>query len=145
MACIENTTDYGTQSRRTAVSSLLASITAPTEFIVAPLTISSAQSWEDALVALSNLASTLAREEIDEISECRLPGCTDLVGLLLELQGHPIHNVAVPVLEVWLTLQDIPTSERHPNLGAPLYDNTELRGVPIHVRFMGGGAGGGIV
>lgn len=126
-ACIDNTSDYGTQSRRNAVASLLASITAPTEFLVAPMKMAEMQQWEDALVALSNLASTLGREEIDEISTCRLPGCSDLIELLLELQAHPIHNVAVPVLEVWLALQDIPTCERHPTLAAPLFQQlTEI-------------------
>jgi len=120
-ACIENTSDFGTQSRRTAVASLLASITSPTEFLVSPLKTAEMQQWEDATVALSNLASTLAREEIDEISACQLPGCSDLIELLLGLQAHPIHNVALPVLEVWLALQDIPTSDRHPTLAEPLY------------------------
>ncbi|KAL9184475.1 hypothetical protein ACHAXT_002561 [Thalassiosira profunda] len=120
-ASIENTADFGTQSRRTAISSLLVSITSPTELLVAPLKTAESQQWEDALVALSSLASTLAREEIDEIATCRLPGCSDLIALLLQLQAHPIHGVATPVLEVWLALQDIPTSERHPSLAAPLY------------------------
>eukprot|EP01082_Thalassiosira_pseudonana_P007200 g6723.t1 g6723 contig23:1094142-1096373(-) len=79
------------------------------------------QQWEDATVALSNLASTLAREEIDDIAHCQLPGCLDLIELLLELQSHPIHNVAVPVLEVWLALQDVPTGDRHPSMAEPLY------------------------
>ena len=120
-SCIENSSDFGTGSRRAAVSSLLASITAPTEFIIAPLKIAEQHQWEDATVALSNLTSTLAREDIDEVATCQLPGCTELIELLLNLQSHPIHNVAVPVLEVWLTLQDVPTCDRHPNLASPLY------------------------
>eukprot|EP00580_Thalassiosira_gravida_P015454 CAMPEP_0201667824 /NCGR_PEP_ID=MMETSP0494-20130426/16871_1 /ASSEMBLY_ACC=CAM_ASM_000839 /TAXON_ID=420259 /ORGANISM="Thalassiosira gravida, Strain GMp14c1" /LENGTH=1166 /DNA_ID=CAMNT_0048147977 /DNA_START=72 /DNA_END=3572 /DNA_ORIENTATION=- len=120
-ACIENTTDFGTQSRRSAVGSLLASLTAPTKFLIAPFNTSESQQWEEAAIAVSNLASTLAREEIDEIATCRLPGCSDLIELLLGLQSHPIHNVALPVLEVWLALQDVPTSDRHPTLAAPLY------------------------
>lgn len=95
------------------MASLLASITAPhTEFIVAALR--NSQELEDATVAISTLASSLAREEIDEISSCQLPGCSDLIQILLELQGHPVHNVAVQV-------QDIPIAERHPDLAAPLY------------------------
>jgi hypothetical protein len=120
-ACIDNTSDFCTQSRRSAISSLLSSIQAPVEFLVAPLRISEMQGWEDATVALSNLASTLAREEMEEISTCQLEGSFDLIQLLLELQAHPVHNVALPVLEVWLALQDIPTSDRHPSLAAPLY------------------------
>ncbi|KAL7532240.1 hypothetical protein ACHAXR_004513, partial [Thalassiosira sp. AJA248-18] len=119
--CIDNTADFGTQSRRTAVASLLAAITAPTELLIAPLKTAETHQWEDVTVALSNLASSLAREEVDEIATCRLPGCSDLIELLLGLQAHPIHNVAVPVLEVWLALQDVPTCERHPSLAAPLY------------------------
>ena len=119
--CIESTSDYGTQCRKQAVASLLASIPSPTEFLVAPLKISEAQEWEDATVSLSKLASTLAREDIEEIATCKLPGSSDLIQLLLNLQSHPIHEVAVPVLEVWLALQDLSTSERHPRLAAPLY------------------------
>ena len=118
-ACMDNTSDFCTQSRRSAISSLLSSIQAPVEFLVAPLGNSEMQGWEDATVAVSNLASTLAREE--NISTCQLQGSSDLIQLLLELQAHPVHNVALPVLEVWLALQDIPTSNRHPSLGTPLY------------------------
>eukprot|EP00986_Skeletonema_menzelii_P009024 scaffold3994_cov150-Skeletonema_menzelii.AAC.3 len=120
-ACIDNTSDFCTQSRRSAVSSMLSSIQAPVEFLVAPLRNSEMHSWEDATVALSNLASTLAREEMEDISTCQLQGSFDLIQLLLELQAHPVHNVALPVLEVWLALQDIPTSDRHSSLAAPLY------------------------
>jgi len=120
IACLENSSDYGMQSRQTAVASLLASISS-TEFVIAPLKTADVQEWEDSIVSLSNLASTLAREEIETIALCQLPGCTDLIQLLLSLQSHPTHNVAMPVLDVWLALQDIPTSERHPTLAAPLY------------------------
>eukprot|EP00984_Skeletonema_dohrnii_P028721 scaffold18793_cov113-Skeletonema_dohrnii-CCMP3373.AAC.5 len=120
-ACLDNTSDFCTQSRRSAVSSMLSSIQAPVEFLVAPLRNSEMHLWEDATVALSNLASTLAREEMEDISTCQLQGSFDLIQLLLELQAHPVHNVALPVLEVWLALQDIPTSDRHPSLATPLY------------------------
>jgi len=118
---IGNTSDFGTQSRRAAVATLLEAIQTPTEFIVTSLKMAESQQWEDATVALSNLASTLAREEIDDIAHCQLPGCLDLIELLLELQSHPIHNVAVPVLEVWLALQDVPTGDRHPSMAEPLF------------------------
>lgn len=120
IACLENSSDYGMQSRQAAVASLLASISS-TEFIIAPLQTADEQEWENSLVSLSNLASTLAREEIETIALCQLPGCTDLIQLLLSLQAHPTHNISMPVLDVWLALQDIPTNERHPTLAAPLY------------------------
>jgi hypothetical protein len=113
-ACISNNCDYGTQSRRTAVTSLLASIQTA-EFLTGGLTIAQSQQWEDAVIAVSTLASTLAREEMDEIAQCQQPGCLELFKLLLELQSHE-HNAAIPVLEVWLALQDVPTSERHPTV-----------------------------
>ena len=91
------------------------------EFLVAPLRNSEIHLWEDATVALSNLASTLAREEMEDISTCQLQGSFDLIQLLLELQAHPVHNVALPVLDVWLALQDISTADRHASLTSPLY------------------------
>ena len=90
-----------------------ASITSPTEFLVAPSRTTEMNQWEDATVALLCLASTLAKEEIDKKSTCRLPGSSDLIELLLELQAHPMHNAAVPIL--------VPTSDRHPTLSAPVY------------------------
>jgi hypothetical protein len=127
-ACIEDTGlstwhqgYHESIQRKSAISSLLSSINAPVEFLVAPLRNSEMQGWEDATVALSNFASTLAREEMEEIATCKLEGSFDLIQMLLELQAHPVHNVALPVLEVWLVLQDIPTSDRHPSLAAPLY------------------------
>mmetsp|Transcript_8787 Transcript_8787/g.18753 ORF Transcript_8787/g.18753 Transcript_8787/m.18753 type:complete len:1296 (-) Transcript_8787:277-4164(-) len=120
-AAISNTGDYGTSSRRAAASLLLSSLPPPVEFLRHPLSLSQSQHWEDAIVALSDLAATLAREEMDDVATCRMVGSTDLVELLLSLQSHPVHAVAVPVLEAWLTLQDVPTSERHPDLASPLY------------------------
>jgi hypothetical protein len=115
-ACLSNTSDFCTQLRRSAISSLLSSIQSPTEFIIAPLRNSEMQGWEDATVALSNLASTLATEEMEDICTCQHAGSLDLIQVLLELQAHPVHNVALPVTEVWLALQDIPTSDRHSDL-----------------------------
>ena len=119
-ASISSTSDYGTQSRRVVVASLLSSIQ-NIEFLTGSLKIAQSQQWEDAIISLSKLASAIAREDIEEIARCELPGCLELFELLLELQSHEIHNAAVPVLEVWLALQDVPTSTRHPNLVDPLY------------------------
>ena len=119
-ASIINTSDCGTQSRKLAVASLLASIQT-IEFLTGALKIAQSQQWEDAIIAVSTLASSLAREDIEDIAQCQHSGCLELFELLLELQSHDIHNAAVPVLDVWLALQDIPTPERHPSLVAPLY------------------------
>jgi len=120
MACIDNPSPPGSLSRKTAVASLLASIPSM-EFLLSPLAAAKSQQWDNATIALSNLASAFAREEIDEIATCRLPGCSDLVELLLELQAHELHSVAVPVLEVWINLQDVEVGDRHPTMAAPLY------------------------
>ncbi|KAL7521758.1 hypothetical protein ACHAWX_006439 [Stephanocyclus meneghinianus] len=119
-ACVANTSDYGTESRRMAVTFLLASIQT-TQFLTGALKISQSQQWEDAIISISTLSSTLAREEMEEIAQCQLPGCSELFELLLELQSHEVHNAAVPVFEVWLALQDVPISGRHPNLIQPLF------------------------
>jgi hypothetical protein len=118
-ASVDNPIDYGTQSRKMAVTSLLVSIQT-IEFLTGALKLASTHQWDDTIVALSILASALAREDIEEIAQCQQPGCLELFELLLELQSHELHNAAIPVLEVWLALQDIPTSERHPNLVTPL-------------------------
>ncbi|KAL7473463.1 hypothetical protein ACHAXS_013908 [Conticribra weissflogii] len=120
-SAISNTSDYGTSSRRAAISLLLSSIPSPVDFLRHPLLLSQSQNWEDAIVSLSNLAATLAREEMEDLATCRMVGSADLVELLLSLQSHPVHAAAVPILEVWLTLQDVPTSERHPDLTSPLH------------------------
>ena len=117
---INNTSDCGTESRKTAVVSLLASIQT-IEFLSGALTIAQSQQWEDAIVAISTLASSLAREDIEDIAQCQHSGCLELFELILELQSHKIHSAAVPSLEVWLALHDIPTAERHPSLVTPLY------------------------
>ena len=119
-ACVDNSGDYGTQQRTSAVAFLLQSIRTM-KFIHDPVNLAESNGWEDALAALSTLASTLAREEVDEISTCRLEGSTDLIELLLMLQQHPQHNVATPVLEFWLGIQDVPTADRHPSLAGPVF------------------------
>jgi hypothetical protein len=118
---ISNTSDYGTQSRRTAVTSLLACILT-VDFLVGALKIAQSQQWEDAIVSISILASTLAKEDIEDISQCQQPGCLELFELLLQLQAHEVHSASVAVLDVWLVLQDVPTEDRHPNLVTPMYN-----------------------
>ena len=119
-ACVDNSGDYGTKQRASAVAFLLQSIRS-VKFIQEPVHLALSHGWEDALATLSTLASTLAREEVDEISTCRLEGSTDLIELLLLLQQHPQHNVASTVLDFWLAIQDVPTADRHPSLAGPVF------------------------
>lgn len=92
---------------------------------------------DDSIRALTNLATTLATEEIDTIAMAEIPGCLHLMELLLQAQSHP-HSplpVAMNILEVWLALQDIPTSERHATLAAPLFQKV-LHGVLEKLQYI---------
>lgn len=119
-AVVSNATDFGTESRHLVISAMLAAIPPPVGFLSAPLAVARTAEWDDASADLSSLASILAAEEMDEVAACNLAGCSDLIELLLGLQAHPVHAAAVPVLDVWLALQDVPTSDRHAALAAPL-------------------------
>jgi len=107
------------EARRTAVAVLLRSI--QSGFLVAPFTYASAHEWDDGAHGLATLAGALACEEMETVAVCQLPGCPELIELLLRITAHPARSVAVQALEGWLTLQDIPTTERHPDAAAPLF------------------------
>ena len=113
--------DAGTQSRRAAVTALFGSIPQG-GFLVAPFAHAASDcSWEKSAHSLANLAYVLTCEEVDVFAKCELPGCSEMIDLLLRIQSHPSHSVSVTALEAWLALQDVPTAERHPDMAGPLF------------------------
>lgn len=108
--------DSCTPSRQEAVSNMIAAI--PQGFVAAPLQYCTNNRFDDGAHALATLICTLVSEEVDDL--CSQPGDSYL-GLLLRIQAHPHTPVSLTVLECWLTVQDIPTSQRHEHWKAPLF------------------------
>lgn len=108
--------DNCTPIRQDAVSMMIAAIAQG--FVVAPLQYCTANRLDDGAHALASLISTLVSEEVDDL--CSQPADI-LLGLLLQIQAHPHTPVALTVLECWLTVQDVPTDQRHENWKAPLF------------------------
>ena len=81
--------------------------------------------WEDACHALAILATTLVCEQVDDLvgdDDEENDATTPLVQrVLLTLQQHPLLKVRIIVLEVWLTIQDVPTAQRHEAWKKPLF------------------------
>lgn len=118
--CVLQSLDSGSESRTRCISFLLQSISRQ-NFLVAPLAHCTSIRIDDASLAIVTLATTIANEEMDQISQYQLEGCEQLLILLLRAQTHPHAAVAIATLETWFILQDIPTSERHPYLRHPLF------------------------
>lgn len=108
--------DNATPTREDAVSQLIAAISQG--FVAAPFKFCTANRLDDGAHALASLICTLVSEEVDDL--CSQPADA-LLGLLLQIQAHPHTPVALTVLECWLTVQDVPTSERHEHWRAPLF------------------------
>jgi len=106
--------DSCTPTREEAVATMVNAVSQG--FIAAPLQASLDNN--DVCHALSTLICTLVTEEVDYISS---QPAEPLLMLLLQLQAHPSIPVTIPVLECWLTVQEVPTSERHDHWKAPLY------------------------
>lgn len=87
-------------------------------FIVDPLRFASDAGWDDASHSLATLICTLVIEEVDSLV---VEPAEALIELLLRIQCHPLLNVRMVVLECWLSIQEIPTSERHEQWKAPLF------------------------
>lgn len=87
-------------------------------FIIHPLQIATQQEWHDASHALASLLSTFVVEQVDDL----VSHPADIgLQILLDLQSHPHTSVALVPLEIWLTIQEIPTSDRHDDWKLPLY------------------------
>jgi len=136
MATIMVVSDLGTSTRKSSAAVFRMAI--PQQgFIVHPLQIATDNKWHNASHALASLLTTFMVEYIDEIV-----GQPADMGLqvLLEIQSHPSTSVALIPLECWLTIQEIPTGERHEHWKRPLYKNLVdilLRRVAYPPQFTG--------
>ena len=122
MASVVEGSDLGTPSRLSVATALLGAI--PSRgFLVHPLTVASEAVWEgdECVCSLANLAVSLVTEEIDLVVACAVPGCTELIEILMGIQVHRVQRAAIAPLEAWLAIQDIPLSDRHPNLNKELF------------------------
>lgn len=81
--------------------------------LVVPLqSVTDEEEWSTALVAMADLFTTLIGEEVEDIvSQPAQP--PTLIHTLLFLQNHVVPKVSMSVLEVWLSILDVPTAERH--------------------------------
>ena len=122
MASVVEGSDLGTPTRLSVATALLGAI--PTRgFLVHPLTVASEAVWEgdECVCSLANLAVSIATEEIDLVVACAVPGCTELIEILMGIQVHRVQGAAIAPLEAWLAIQDIPLSNRHPSLNKDLF------------------------
>ena len=113
------TSDIGTSTRQTAAASFWMAIS-QIGFLVNPLQIAIRNEWDDTAHALATLLSTFLVEHSEDIVS--QPADIGLQ-VLLEIQSHPSTSVALVPLECWLTIQEIPTVERHEHWIRPLYKN----------------------
>lgn len=109
--------DSCSESRKAACQMMFSAI-ASQGFVVNPLRQASEQEWEDACHALATLICTLASEEVDEVIS---QPADHLLHLLLQIQNHPFPKTRMAALDCWLTVQEVPTSQRHDNWKAPLF------------------------
>lgn len=87
-------------------------------FIIHPLQVATYNEWNDASHALGSLISTFVIEQVDDL----VAQPSDIgLQLLLDIQKHPHTPVALVPLECWLTIQEVPMSERHEDWKRPLY------------------------
>ena len=122
LASVVEGSDLGTPSRLSVATALLGAI--PTRgFLVHPLTVASEAVWEgdECVCSLANLAVSIVTEEIDLVVACAVPGCTELIEILMGIQVHRVQRAAISPLEAWLAIQDIPLSNRHPILNKELF------------------------
>ena len=82
------------------------------------------------------LASTIAIEQIDDIALGQIPGSLHLIEILIQAQSHPNSSLptAINTLEVWLSLQDIPTADRHEYFSKPLFQKL-LKGLSTKIQY----------
>jgi hypothetical protein len=118
MAAILVVSDSGTTTRQSAAAQIWQAI--PQGFIVHPLQISTMNEWDDATHAVSSVLSTFVVEHIDDI--VKNPAGMGLQ-VLLEIQLHPSTSVALIPLECWLSIQEIPTGERHEHWNSHCTEN----------------------
>lgn len=109
--------DSCTSNRQAAVAEMVSAVSSQ-GFLAAPFQHCVTHHWDDGAHALSTLMCTLVSEEIDDL--CTEPADTYL-GFLMQIQAHPRTQVAITVLDCWLTVQDIPISARHEHWRGALF------------------------
>lgn len=109
--------DSCTPTRQSAVANMVNGV-GTNGFVATPFAHCLANRWDDGAHALATLMCTLVTEEVDELCTQPADAC---LSLLLQIQVHPHIPVALTVLECWLTVQEVSTSERHENWKAPLF------------------------
>jgi hypothetical protein len=105
-------------------------------FLKHPLDVATSNEWDDACLALADLCGTLVTESIDDVVQ---EPAEALIHLLIELQGHPLTKVRMNMLDVWLTVQEVPVSQRHEHWRELLYDKVVqvmLQGVSYPKGFL---------
>lgn len=107
-------TDACTDSRRRAAEDLCAGLTGG--FLTRPLP----SAEDEAAVALAGVAATLVMEHVDDLVVESRPV---LSSLLLHLQAHGVAKVRMVVLDVWLTVQEVPVGQRHEHWTHALFGN----------------------
>lgn len=113
---VRQPSDEGTNIRNAALQMLLGSI--EQGFLRIPISLATEHEWEDACLALTELVCTIVTESVDDFVT---QPAEALLRLLLELQAHPSIKVRINMLEVWLTVQEIPVGQRHENWGVTLF------------------------
>mmetsp|Transcript_11065 Transcript_11065/g.17046 ORF Transcript_11065/g.17046 Transcript_11065/m.17046 type:complete len:1017 (+) Transcript_11065:91-3141(+) len=110
--------DSCTPIRQAAVAEMISAVSSQ-GFIAGPFQNCVAQDWDDGAHALATLMCTLVSEEVDDL--CAEPADA-YIGFLLQIQEHPRTQVALTVLDCWLTVQDIPTNSRHEHWREALFE-----------------------
>lgn len=108
MEAMLNPSDICTPMRNEACALLLAAI--PKGFVAAPFQYCTHHRWDDAAHALASMVCTLVTEEVDEVVTQPAEAC---LSLLLSIQQHEHIPISLCVLDVWLTVQEVPTASRH--------------------------------
>ena len=116
MEAMLNPSDICTPMRNEACALLLAAIS--NGFVAAPFQYCTHQRWDDAAHALASMICTLVTEEVDEVVTQPAEAC---LSLLLSIQQHDHIPISLCVLDVWLTVQEVPTASRHENWKQPLF------------------------
>ena len=117
--------DHCTPSREAAAAMLYNSISVQ-GFCGTPLAICTQQQqqgnggdeWEEGALAVATLVTTLVSEQVDDIVAHEGQAC---IQVLLQIQAHPHVPVTLTALDCWLTIQEIPTNERHEQWKHGLY------------------------
>ncbi|KAL7564517.1 hypothetical protein ACA910_017676 [Epithemia clementina (nom. ined.)] len=126
-------TDACTNERFVACQALAQSMTT-VGFVAAPLEYATQQrrqqqnggsedDWDAVSHALATVVTTLVTEEVDWIVTTTPPISDALTSILVQqIQPHPHTSVACAALECWLTIQDVPSSQRSDYWKAPLFE-----------------------